>query len=47
MRRERMRQYERDRMRYYYAVVEFDSVDTVRGREGGGMGGGGAGCELG
>jgi hypothetical protein len=27
--RERMRLYERDRMRYYYAVAEFDSVDTA------------------
>lgn len=27
--RERMRLYERDRMRYYYAVVEFDSVNTA------------------
>ena len=26
---ERMRQYERDRMRYYYAVAEFDTVDTA------------------
>ena len=28
--RELMRQYERDRMRYYYAIVECDSADTAR-----------------